>query len=230
MKASNSASDDIGRKSSGFTLVEMLCTIALVAILVAMLFPAYSAIMAKTKQARCASQLRQVHQVIALYANDHDQYYPPTYGSLVDPSATWWWYQDTSPLADYIGADSWSAITICPLNRTAQVITSNSHVKGYAYVVNYNVMATTGNSYKLRKLTYIPLPSSIILMADSVANSTWGWGFDNTDPANPTYGGFPRMCNTHQGKANILWCDGHVTSQNLNTLAPKNSMNINLKY
>lgn len=230
MKASNSALDAAGPKVSGFTLVELLCTIALVAILVAILFPASSSILARTKQTRCAAQLRQVHQVIALYANDHDQYFPPTYGSLVDPSATWWWYQETSPLAAYIDAASWATITICPLNRTKEVVPSKSHVKGYPYVVNYNVMATTGKSYKLRKGASLPALSTIVLMADSVPGSSWGWGFDNTDPANPTFGGFPRLSNAHQGKANILWCDGHVTWQSLNTLVPKNSMNIKLKY
>lgn len=230
MKFSSAALDASRRKWPGFTLVEMLSAIALVVILVAILVPATSAFIAKTKQNRCAAQLRQVHQVIALYANDHDQFFPPTYGGLVDPSAKWWWYEETSPLETYTDAASWAKITICPMNRTQEVVPSKSHVKGYPYVVNYNIMATTGKSYKLRKVASLPALSTIVLMADSVANSGWGWGFDNTDPANPTFGGFPRLSNTHQGKANILWCDGHVTYQNLNTLNSKNSMNINLKY
>lgn len=217
-------------RAGAFTLIELLCSIGIVALLVVLLIPAFSKLQLKAKQFQCSSQLHSTYHAIALYANDHEQYYPPTYGSLVDPSATWWWYQDTSPLAEYAGgANAWATITMCPLNRTANIIASNSHVKGYSYVVNYNVMATTGNSYKLRKMASVPVPSTIVLMSDSVANSSWGWGFDNTDPNNPT-GGFTRMFNTHQGKANLLWCDGHVTCQALNTLVARNSLNINLRY
>jgi len=59
----------------GFTLVELLVTIAIIAILVALLLPVLSSARLRTQQVHCLNNLRQLGLTALLYANE-DQKYP----------------------------------------------------------------------------------------------------------------------------------------------------------
>lgn len=68
------------RQTSAFTLKELLVVMAIISILMVLLF----AVLRQTRQsmnaAGCVSNLRQLYLAINLYANDHDNCYPRTYG------------------------------------------------------------------------------------------------------------------------------------------------------
>lgn len=68
------------RRNKGFTLVELLVVVAIIAILAAMLLPALSKAKARTYAARCASNLRQLHFGTLAYLEDYNQaFWPPDY-------------------------------------------------------------------------------------------------------------------------------------------------------
>ncbi|HIE53501.1 MAG TPA: DUF1559 domain-containing protein [Armatimonadetes bacterium] len=67
---------------AGFTLVEMLVVIAIVAILAAILFPVFAQAREKARAARCVSNLRQLGAAIWMYAQDYDDLFP----QAVDPA------------------------------------------------------------------------------------------------------------------------------------------------
>lgn len=56
----------------GFTLVELLVVIAVIALLAALLFPAFAQARAKARQTVCVSNLRQMGLAVEQYASDHD--------------------------------------------------------------------------------------------------------------------------------------------------------------
>ncbi len=58
-------------RSSGFTLVELLVVIGIIAVLIAMLLPALNKARAASITLQCASNMRQVGQVFLLFAHDH---------------------------------------------------------------------------------------------------------------------------------------------------------------
>ena len=67
------------RKSlQGFTLVELLVVISIIALLVSILLPALKHARAAAEQIACASNLKQLDLAFAVYANDRDGYLPPS--------------------------------------------------------------------------------------------------------------------------------------------------------
>jgi len=65
-----------GRFRVGFTLIELLVVIAIIAILAAILFPVFSQVREKARQATCLSNLRQIGLATMQYIQDYDERYP----------------------------------------------------------------------------------------------------------------------------------------------------------
>jgi prepilin-type N-terminal cleavage/methylation domain-containing protein len=66
----------LGQRRGGFTLVEVLVVIAIIAVLVAMLMPALSAAREQGRKIQCASNQRQLALGTAQYTIDFKQYTP----------------------------------------------------------------------------------------------------------------------------------------------------------
>jgi prepilin-type N-terminal cleavage/methylation domain-containing protein len=69
------------RRTCGFTLVELLVVIGVIAVLIAMLLPMLSKARRTAHRVSCLSNLRQVTMAFHLYASDNRQRFP-------DPAAT----------------------------------------------------------------------------------------------------------------------------------------------
>jgi len=63
--------------SRGFTLIEMLVVIAIIATLAAILFPTFSSAREKARQAQCRTNLMQLVQQLKVYRTDYGMYPPP---------------------------------------------------------------------------------------------------------------------------------------------------------
>lgn len=67
-------------KRNGFTLVELLVVIGIIAILMSILLPSLSKARAAANTIKCANNLRSIGQGIQIYANTNSGWLPPAYG------------------------------------------------------------------------------------------------------------------------------------------------------
>ncbi len=72
----NARSSPYYSERRGFTLVELLVVIGIIALLIALLLPALNRAREAAKSINCGSNLRQMGQALLMHANDHRQYMP----------------------------------------------------------------------------------------------------------------------------------------------------------
>jgi prepilin-type N-terminal cleavage/methylation domain-containing protein len=64
------------RSTRGFTLVELLVVVALIAIMAALLFPVFSQARESARKTRCLTNLKQISAAVLMYAADYDDTLP----------------------------------------------------------------------------------------------------------------------------------------------------------
>ncbi len=85
-----------------FTLIELLVVVAVIGLLAGLLLPALNQARDKARSARCLSNLRQIGMALTLYADEYEERYPYTAGTVlwggVDPDdGTPGWMEVVAP-------------------------------------------------------------------------------------------------------------------------------------
>ena len=215
---------------SGFTLVEVLVTLTIMAILLGLSAAAYSRIRVVSNSTKGAANLRQIHMVLMSYVQDNNSCLPPVASS----NQVW----DREPLAPYLplredGREN--RLFICPNAQFAGYENSNISRAYSATDCMIGIDPTSGNvaftyGYK-RNLNTIPDPANAILVFDGrqqgslrYSKEVVSWGAltaagDLSAGTNPLYIDF-----RHNGKAHFLFVDGHVDSWNRDDVAQITSL------
>ncbi len=238
------------RSQGGFTLIELLVVIAIIAILAAILFPVFAQAREKARQTSCLSNLKQIGTAALMYTQDYDELTPRNWcGSLGFEATTapgdipnrYKWMDALQPYVKNTQIFTCSsAANLSYVPRTALVPGQTTRKYGaYAYNRAYGQAdLETDLTPAGKSLAKFEVPSETVWFAETVGGGPYDFDFRWPDVAsNPIVtkttprmlvdAGNPKMIQylieRHQGKSNVLWCDGHSKAASLDTLAAKNS-------
>ena len=207
-----------------FTLVELLVVVAVIAVLIALAFPALRSTIETSRRATCAGNLKTLATAVLSYAGENNGRLPYTHGNPVDipggpASAPWFW-----AAGDYIGSKytraqelDWSkqktfrglpSSLYCP---SAKRETNNAAPYDVSYGINAILAGNSGGGRSQRRLSSVPRASGMLLLADSMSYSEKGSHAWSIRPAT--------VSQRHGTVANVAWLDGHVSRESLAALA-----------
>jgi prepilin-type N-terminal cleavage/methylation domain-containing protein/prepilin-type processing-associated H-X9-DG protein len=212
-----------------FTLIELLTVIAIIGILAAIIIPTVSKVRSTARKAQCLSNLRQWGTAVRLFANDNKGMVVIFNKSGTD-QLLYSQYFGQLYMVDAAGNKQMSQVVMarCPVSlaRNVPVGDTGARTRDYIFVMPIGATKTVygptiglpleGNlpAYSLNQSTS---PSTLILMAEARSDTNdHKW---ITDAAN-TFSPWVRDMQVnptpdfvlHDGIANMLWLDGHVSS------------------
>jgi prepilin-type N-terminal cleavage/methylation domain-containing protein/prepilin-type processing-associated H-X9-DG protein len=173
-------------KRHGFTLTEVLITIAVIGILAAILFPVLARARGSARQSQCASHLAQIGHALHMYAGDWDGFLPPY--TTQDPDEFGTDHLFVGAVGKYIRA---SEVWFCPADRWARHETGQGHVDHT--VTSYETLPFSKRRH-LDGPWFDYAPGKVEVSLPRV-----GFAFDDIALDGP-----------HNGKTNVLYLDCHV--------------------
>jgi len=213
------------RRNGGFTLIELLVVIAIIAILAAILFPAFSRARENARRSGCASNLMQFGKAALMYSSDYDDRlfgnnpntthpdlstgYGLTLGFMDAQSERNW----ANSLYPYVkNLQVYNCPSARPYSATGPSASSYSEVKVEG---GGNTSYGANGVLSDRTLASIPEPSSIVMMHEfgfyirTAQMRPYRWPATGNSYTFYSYH-TTAMDRLHFDGGNRLFCDGHV--------------------
>ncbi len=223
----------------GFSLTELLVVIAIIGILAALLLPTLSRAKSQAQQAQCRSNLHQLGLALHGFVQEHHVYpldqNDDSTGSYSEHHRSWTEALNREEFGIPKSDTPWftNGVWICPAARwDANEPAANTMAIWFSYGYNWRGLNSPGKNGALglggrntnnSNSGLLPPPvgeSEVTTPSDMVAI---GDCFDgNPELQRGTWAGIGKKGKStaarHQGKANVVFCDGHVESPTLKFL------------
>ena len=189
------------RLRAGFTLIELLVVIAIIAILAAILFPAFARARENARRTSCLSNTKQLGLGALQYCQDYDEKLPPGRDSSGGDTGTKW----AQVIQPYVKSEQ---LFFCPsdsAHRSSNGLGVDAEQISYGWNFVWLTWGGGGADYTIGgvSLSRIANSSETVMLGDS-PNSDADWAIsspaDFQDYAPPA---------RHLEGANICFVDGH---------------------
>ncbi|RYF35775.1 MAG: prepilin-type N-terminal cleavage/methylation domain-containing protein [Cytophagaceae bacterium] len=188
----------ISNPRRAFTLVELIVTISIIALLSSTLLPTFARVQELANKMSCASNIRQINLGIMQYAQDYDDYLPPYYNA----SNIWL----PARLSPYVKSQR---VWKCPTSIWEADVWDGTDSD---WSVSYGISAHLSGYSSALPLSSITKSAETVLMCENNYNMA---GSSVVAPFLPNMGRpYPR----HKGTLNVGFVDGHVKSFSLESL------------
>lgn len=204
-------------RAKGFTLIEILVVIAIIAILAAIVFPVMSSSREKARQATCLSNLRQLGTAVRMYADDWDGCFPAARveeGGDGNPAGNWAGcyhvFGKCDPSRGQIHPYVRNvAIYLCPSARgvrPARIAAPDAFPYPLSYAMN--------NWLSYRNVDQDPAPTARVGLLihespDTIDDGDFFW----SGWAGAPEGGHNEPGSIHHGGTCVVFCDAHAKWQ-----------------
>ncbi len=198
------------QKPLAFTLIELLVVITIIAILAGIALPVYQNALAKSRQAQCGSNLKQIGIGLSAYAADNSGSYPAA-STTIDGVSTQW----TKSLGPYLPKRSdnvESEIFVCPTHNYQGLSKLPSRTYGCtgAMLGNNGATATISReSDTIYASNFVPLvvegqqPSS----GTTACTSNYKWSDAQSDLQVDKASKATKLAFRHRDRMNMLYAD-----------------------
>lgn len=190
----------------GFTLIEILVVLAIIAILAAILFPVFARARENARRAGCMSNEKQLGLAFMMYTQDYDERLP-NYPSAGDS----YWMAKAFP---YFNNYQVLRCPSAPPAKALALVNGNGYQTTYAFIGGTTAGLYT---YTGRSLASIASPSTTWMLVEVSYPTLYesdGYGFpyiafSGFNPTPESNGYFPNP-GPHFSGTNVTYADGHV--------------------
>ncbi len=183
----------IRRRQAGFTLVEILTVIGIIAVLTAILFPVLTQARGKARQARCLANMQQIGVAIETYVQDQHGFLPTW--SITDPavpapaddaaSSGGWNLEEGEPNQPSPGITTWDLSIMQYLKSEELLVCPDNPNENSRSARSYAIAQYTQRPYQLNNGSWIalggykkniPLAGEVVVLFEKGNNPPGSWG------------------------------------------------------